>query len=82
MSTSVLSQYKRTNDKIKALKDKGVIKSVKRGIYIPRENANMRQSESGLIADPHGNHLGTTYQRIQQQLSYGGWRVLVFIYAQ
>lgn len=69
MLTSILSQYKRPNDKIKALKDKGIIKSVKRGIYIPGKNANMRVPESGLIA----NHIyGPSYLSMETSLSHYG----------
>lgn len=67
--TSILSQYKRPNDKIKALKDKGIIKSVKRGIYIPGENVNIRVPESGLIA----NHIyGPSYLSMETALSHYG----------
>ncbi|WP_369764878.1 hypothetical protein [Flavobacterium sp. WC2429] len=67
--TSLLNQYKRPNDKIKALKDKGIIKSVKRGLYIPGENANMRIPESSLIA----NHIyGPSYLSMETALSYYG----------
>ena len=67
--SSLLSQYKRPNDKIKALKDKGIIKSVKRGIYIPGENANMRAPENSLI----GNHIyGPSYISMETALSHYG----------
>ena len=67
--TSLLSQYKRPNDKIKALKDKGIIKSVKRGIYIPGDNVNIRVPESGLIA----NHIyGPSYLSMETALSHYG----------
>jgi hypothetical protein len=66
---SLLSQYKRPNDKIKALKDKGIIKSVKRGIYIPGHNVNIRVPESGLIA----NHIyGPSYLSMETALSHYG----------
>jgi hypothetical protein len=65
--TSLLRQYKRPNDKIKTLKDKGIIKSVKRGIYIPGENANMQMPESSLIA----NHIyGPSYLSMETALSH------------
>lgn len=67
--TSLLHQYKRPNDKIKALKDKGIIKSVKRGIYVPGENANMQMPESSLIA----NHIyGPSYLSMETALSHYG----------
>ncbi|MBG6063619.1 hypothetical protein IWX83_003430 [Flavobacterium sp. CG_9.1] len=65
--TSILHQYKRPNDKIKALKEKGIIKSVKRGIYIPGENTNMQIPESSLIA----NHIyGPSYISMETALSH------------
>lgn len=65
--TSILRQYKRPNDKIKALKEKGIIKSVKRGIYIPGENTNMQIPESSLIA----NHIyGPSYISMETALSH------------
>ena len=67
--TSILRQYKRPNDKIKALKDKGILKSVKRGLYIPGENANMQMPESSLIA----NHIyGPSYLSMETALSHYG----------
>lgn len=65
--TSILHQYKRPNDKIKSLKEKGIIKSVKRGIYIPGENTNMQIPESSLIA----NHIyGPSYISMETALSH------------
>lgn len=67
--TSLLHQYKRPNDKIKALKDKGIIKSVKRGLYIPGQNATMQMPESSLIA----NHIyGPSYLSMETALSHYG----------
>ena len=67
--TSLLNQYKRPNDKIMALKDKGIIKSVKRGIYIPGEDSNMQRPESSLIA----NHIyGQSYLSMETALSHYG----------
>lgn len=67
--TSLLSQHKRPNDKIKALKDQGIIKSVKRGIYIAGENTNVRVPESGLLA----NHIyGPSYLSMETALSHYG----------
>ena len=67
--TSLLHQYKRPNDKIKALKDNGIIKSVIRGIYIPGENVNMQMPESSLIA----NHIyGPSYLSMETSLSHYG----------
>ncbi|MDO8316331.1 MAG: hypothetical protein Q7T12_02295 [Flavobacterium sp.] len=67
--TSLLYQYKRPDDKIKTLKDKGIIKSVKRGIYVPGENANMQMPESSLIA----NHIyGPSYLSMETALSHYG----------
>ena len=43
--TSLLRQYNRPNHEIKALKNQGIIKSVKRGIYIPGKNVNMQMPE-------------------------------------
>lgn len=67
--TSLLSLYKRANDKIKALKDNGIIKSVKRGIYIPGENLNMPIPESSLIANPI---YGPSYLSMETALSHYG----------
>ena len=67
--TSLLSQHKRPNDKIKALKDQGIIKSVKRGIYVPGENTNVRVPESGLLA----HHIyGPSYLSMETALSHYG----------
>lgn len=67
--TSLLHQYKRPNDKIKSLKDNGIIKSVIRGIYIPGENVNMQMPESSLIA----NHIyGPSYLSMETALSHYG----------
>lgn len=66
---SLLGQYKRPNDKIKALKDQGIIKSVKRGIYVPGENTNVSVPESGLLA----NHIyGPSYLSMETALSHYG----------
>lgn len=67
--TGLLHEYKSPNDKIKALKDKGVLKFVKRGLYIPGENANMQIPESSLIA----NHIyGPSYLSMETALSHYG----------
>jgi len=67
--TSLLHQYKRPNDKIKVLKGHGIIKSVKRGLYIPGENANMQIPENNLIA----NHIyGPSYLSMETALSHYG----------
>ena len=66
---SLLDQYNRPNDKIKSLKDQGIIKSIKRGIYIPGENANMQLPENNLIA----NHVyGPSYLSMETALSHYG----------
>ena len=66
--TSLLRQYKRPNDKIKALKDKGIIKSVKRGIYIPGENANMQLIHDILHALSHFEQEQIDHARFEDKI--------------
>lgn len=66
---NILQDYKRPNDKIKALKDEGVIQAVKRGFYIPGPATRLTRPENGLIA----NHLyGPSYLSAETALSYYG----------
>ena len=67
--TSLLKGYKRPNDKIKALKDEGVIEPVKRGLYIPGKLLAAQRPENSLMA----NHLyGPSYVSAESALSYYG----------
>jgi hypothetical protein len=64
-----LKDYKRPNDKIKALKSEGVLESIKKGLYIPGPAIKANRPESGLLA----NHiLGPSYVSMDTALSYYG----------
>lgn len=66
---SLLKDYKRPNDKIKALKTDGIIEPVKRGLYISGKAVNSGRPENGLLA----NHiLGPSYVSMDSALSYYG----------
>ncbi|QJD95963.1 hypothetical protein HH214_08780 [Mucilaginibacter robiniae] len=66
---NILQEYKRPNDKIKALKDEGILQAVKRGFYIPGPATRLTRPENGLIA----NHLyGPSYLSAETALSYYG----------
>lgn len=67
--SNILRNYKRPNDKIKALKEEGVIESVKRGLYIPGKALGASRPENGLLA----NHLyGPSYLSADTALSHYG----------
>lgn len=64
---SLLKSYNRPNDKIKALKNDGVLESLKRGVYIPGRTTNILRPEPGLVA----NHLyGPSYVSMDSALAY------------
>jgi len=66
---SMLKDYKRPNDKIKALKSEGVIESIKKGLYIAGPKISVSRPESGLLA----NHIfGPSYVSMESALSYYG----------
>ncbi|SDF81939.1 Transcriptional regulator, AbiEi antitoxin, Type IV TA system [Mucilaginibacter pineti] len=66
---SFLKDYKRPNDKIKALKADGIIETVKKGLYIAGPNIKASKPESGLLA----NHIyGPSYVSLETALSYYG----------
>ncbi|MES2267486.1 MAG: hypothetical protein V4520_12045 [Bacteroidota bacterium] len=66
---SWLKDYKRPNDKIKALKSDGMITSLKKGLYIAGPKVSASRPESGLLA----NHIyGPSYLSMETALSYYG----------
>lgn len=66
---SLLKDYKRPNDKIKALKTAGVIESVKKGLYMAGPKISSSRPENGLLA----NHIfGPSYVSMETALSYYG----------
>ena len=69
MLVALLKGYSRPNDKIKALKDEGVLEAVKRGFYIAGRDTNIARPERSLIA----NHLyGPSYVSMEAALMYYG----------
>jgi len=65
----LLKEYKRPNDKINELVKKGILISIKKGLYIPGPKMNMPKPEPFLIA----NHLwGPSYISLETALSYWG----------
>ena len=69
MLISLLKEYSRPNDKIKALKDEGVLEPVKRGFYIAGRSTNITRPERSLIA----NHLyGPSYVSMEAALMHYG----------
>jgi len=63
---SFLRDYKRPNDKIKALKAEGVIEAVKKGLYIAGPNIRSSRPESALLA----NHIyGPSYVSLDTALA-------------
>lgn len=66
---SLLKTYRRPNDKIKALKDEGILEPVKRGFYIPGKATQIKRPERSLIA----NHLyGPSYVSMESALMHHG----------
>ena len=67
--TGLLKDYSRPNDKIKALKDEGILEAVKRGFYIAGKSTNITRPERSLIA----NHLyGPSYVSAEAALMHYG----------
>ncbi len=67
---SLLSKYKRPNDKINELVKKGALITLKKGLYIPGPGMNIRKPEPFLVA----NHLwGPSYVSLETALSYWGF---------
>lgn len=65
----LLKDYSRPNDKIKALKDEGILESVKRGFYVAGKETNITRPERSLIA----NHLyGPSYVSMDAALMHYG----------
>jgi len=65
----LLKEYKRPNDKINELVKKGLLISIKKGLYIPGPKMNIPKPEPFLIA----NHLwGPSYISLETALSYWG----------
>ena len=66
---SLLSGYKRPNDKINELVKNGDLTTIKKGLYIPGPKMNMLKPEPFLVA----NHLrGPSYVSLDTALSYWG----------
>jgi len=69
MLITLLKDYSRPNDKIKALKDEGILESVKRGFYIAGRTTAITRPERSLIA----NHLyGPSYVSMEAALMHYG----------
>lgn len=67
---SLLSDYKRPNDKISELVKSDILISVKNGLYIPGPKSNVISPEPFLVA----NHLwGPSYISFETALSYWGF---------
>jgi hypothetical protein len=67
---SLLKDYKRPNDKVNSLVKKGVLESIKKGIYIAGPILNTIKPEPFLIA----NHLlGPSYISLDSALSFHGF---------
>lgn len=66
---SWLKDYNRPNDKIKALKSKGVLEAVKKGLYIAGPSIGTGKPDFMLLA----NHIsGPSYVSLETALSYYG----------
>lgn len=66
---SFLKDYKRPNDKIRALKSEGVIESIKKGLYVAGSKVTPSKPENGLLA----NHIyGPSYVSMDTALAYYG----------
>lgn len=69
MLIGLLQDYSRPNDKIKALKDEGMLEPIKRGFYIAGKKTNIMRPERSLIA----NHLyGPSYVSMDAALMHYG----------
>jgi len=66
---SFLKDYKRPNDKLKALKAEGVIESIKKGLYIAGPKIRSSKPESVLLAN---QIYGPSYVSLETALSYHG----------
>ena len=67
---SWLKDYKRPNDKIRALKSDGMIESIKKGLYITGLKVSATRPEGGLLA----NHIyGPSYLSMDTAFSYYGF---------
>jgi hypothetical protein len=67
--TSWLKEYKRPNDKINTLKSEGLLKPIKKGLYIAGPKITSSKPENGLLA----NHIfGPSYVSMDTALSYYG----------
>lgn len=63
----VLRNYKRPNDKINELVKKGILTTLKKGLYLPGPRLNIQRPEPFLIA----NHLwGPSYVSLESALSH------------
>jgi hypothetical protein len=65
----LLKDYKRPNDKIKALRAEGVIESVKKGLYIAGPSIKASKPESSLLAN---QIYGPSYVSVETALSFYG----------
>jgi hypothetical protein len=67
--TSILKDYKRPNDKIKALRAHGFLQSLKKGLYVAGPNIRSSKPENRLLA----NHIyGPSYVSMDTALAYYG----------
>jgi predicted transcriptional regulator of viral defense system len=66
---SFLKNYKRPNDKLKALKAEGVIESIKKGLYIAGPKISSSKPENFLLAN---QIYGPSYVSLETALSYHG----------
>ena len=66
---SFLKDYKRPNDKLKALKAEGVIESIKKGLYIAGPKISSSKPENFLLAN---QIYGPSYVSLETALSYHG----------
>ncbi|WP_448700873.1 hypothetical protein ACFGVR_02295 [Mucilaginibacter sp. AW1-3] len=66
---SFLKDYKRPNDKLKALKAEGVIVSIKKGLYIAGPKISSSKPENALLAN---QIYGPSYVSLETALSYHG----------
>jgi len=67
--TSILKNYKRPNDKIRALRADGLLQSLKKGLYVAGPNIRSSKPENRLLA----NHIyGPSYVSMDTALAYYG----------
>lgn len=66
---SFLKDYKRPNDKLKALKAEGVIESIKKGLYIAGPKISSTKPENALLAN---QIYGPSYVSVETALSFYG----------